>query len=352
MKRLYNLDYLRGISAFGIMIYHYLSWSVGTFSAESFLGRIGLYGVSLFYVLSGLTLYYVYYNVMSPSLKDILLFIKKRIFRIFPLLWLVTIISVIIVKKGINTYDLFLNLTGLFGFVKWEAYFSPGVWSIGNELVFYSFFPFFIYFSKHIKFLMLLVSLAILSIYVYFAFFKLDLSVSLGLQWKVYINPLNQVFLFLGGYLIGYFFSSINISNRVSILLIFMSLCLFTFFPSSADPIDIVVGGPRLIFTLSCFLICLGFYKISFKLPDSIHKFFALLGESSYSIYLLHPLVFTMVSFLLTFLDGYGFKVPVLFKLTVAISFSVVISYFVYEYFEKYFIRKASTKQLKPRDIG
>ena len=67
MNRLYNLDYLRGLVTFGIMIYHYLSWTLGKFTADTFMGRVGIYGVSIFYVLSGLTLYYVYYDKMKPS---------------------------------------------------------------------------------------------------------------------------------------------------------------------------------------------------------------------------------------------------------------------------------------------
>ncbi len=52
MKRLYNLDYLRGLAAFGIMVYHYMKYTFGTFTADSFMGKIGIYGVSVFYVLS------------------------------------------------------------------------------------------------------------------------------------------------------------------------------------------------------------------------------------------------------------------------------------------------------------
>ncbi|MGZ5244541.1 MAG: acyltransferase family protein, partial [Bacteroidia bacterium] len=67
MKRIHNLDYLRGIAAFGIMAYHYLAWSFGEFSAEDFMGRFGLYGVSIFYCLSGLTLYSVYHEKFTFS---------------------------------------------------------------------------------------------------------------------------------------------------------------------------------------------------------------------------------------------------------------------------------------------
>jgi peptidoglycan/LPS O-acetylase OafA/YrhL len=108
------------------------------------MGRLGIYGVSIFYVLSGLTLYYVYYEKIKPSKEDIISFFKKRVFRIFPLLWLVTIIAILLSRKMPGFTNLFLNLSGLFGFLRWDKYLSPGVRSIGNELVFYIFFPFFI----------------------------------------------------------------------------------------------------------------------------------------------------------------------------------------------------------------
>src|SRR6187549_3632015 len=139
MNRLYNLDYLRGLAAFGIMIFHYLSWTLGDPVSDTcgFMGRIGIYGVSIFYVLSGLTLYYVYFDKMAPSKADVIDFIRKRFFRIFPLLWLATIGAIIITGPIPAAWDFFLNITGLFGLLKWDGYIAPGAWSIGNELVFY-----------------------------------------------------------------------------------------------------------------------------------------------------------------------------------------------------------------------
>ena len=84
MNRLHNLDYLRGIAALSIMIYHYSLWTFGKFGAESFIGRIGVYGVSVFYVLSGLTLFYVYHDRMKPSPADLKAFAKKKIFSHIP----------------------------------------------------------------------------------------------------------------------------------------------------------------------------------------------------------------------------------------------------------------------------
>jgi peptidoglycan/LPS O-acetylase OafA/YrhL len=339
MKRLYNLDYLRGLAAFGIMIYHYFIWTSGGFTSESFMGRLGVYGVSIFYILSGLTLFHVYFEKMEFSKKGIISFFKKRIFRIFPLLWLVTILSIFLSKKTPNHYDLFLNLTGLFGFIQWEKYFSVGVWSIGNELVFYVLFPFFIFFTKRYKPIMFLIFILFLGLYLYFAFYVLKSDLKLSEQWKDYVNPLNQAFLFLSGFLVGYFLNNIKVNNLILLGFIFIGLGLFVFFPASGDVINIVTGPKRLIFTFSCLLISVGFYKITFQLPRLIHRPLTIMGESSYSIYLLHPLVWIVIGFVSNYLRKNIFDFPVYIQFLIAVFCTLTISNFVYHHFEKYFMK-------------
>ena len=244
-NRLYNLDYLRGLAAFGIMIYHYISSIMGRFPSETFLARFGIYGVSTFYILSGLTLYHVYYNKMKPSKEDILLFFKKRIFRIFPLLWLITIISIILSHTIPDFTSLLLTFTGLFGFLNWEKYFSVGVWSIGNELVFYTFFPIFVLFSKRYKLFMILFTIIISGLYLYFAYCRLDPIITFDDQTKTYINPLNQIFLFLGGFLIGLFLNNVRIKNSIILILLLSGFVIFTFYPTHGDIIFLVTGTNR-----------------------------------------------------------------------------------------------------------
>ncbi|MDP2540482.1 hypothetical protein CSC81_02835 [Tenacibaculum discolor] len=337
MKRLYNLDYLRGLAAFGIMIYHYLSWTLGKFSADTFMGRLGIYGVSIFYILSGLTLYYVYYVKIQPSIKDVIAFFKKRIFRIFPLLWLVTITAILLSRKIPDFSDLFLNLTGLFGFVKWQTYFSTGVWSIGNELVFYVFFPFFILFAKSYRPVFIILSAFIFSLYIYFAFVKLNPELTLSDQWKNYVNPLNQVFLFLGGFLTGLLFNKTKINNATILALLAIGLGLFVFIPADGNTINLVTGVNRLMFTFCCFLICFCFYKLTFKFPVFVHKPLTLLGEASYSVYLLHPIIHDLVGRF----RNHTIHFPESVRLISSICLTLVVAYFTYEYFEKYFMKLA-----------
>src|SRR5690242_5248745 len=103
MSRIDGLDYLRGIAATGIMLYHFFTWSGYFFSAGDFLGKTGIYGVAVFYVLSGLTLHIVYSRQLTCFDRSLVAFAIKRIFRIFPLLWLVTIGTIIISKQTYST---------------------------------------------------------------------------------------------------------------------------------------------------------------------------------------------------------------------------------------------------------
>lgn len=300
------------------------------------MGRLGIYGVSVFYVLSGLTLHYVYFEKMKPSGQDLWNFAKKRLFRILPLLWLATISAILLSNKTPNFYYLFLNLTGLFGFVKWATYFSTGVWSIGNELVFYAFFPLFVWLTKHHGWAMWLLSFVLFVVYLYFAFFLFQHSTPLAQQWNVYVNPLNQILLFLGGFLMGVFFHHKKTNTLTASLLGIFGLLTFIFLPATGDSILLVTGINRLIFTGAALFICFGFYKVRFPVPWFIHQPLTLLGEASYSIYLLHPIVHQSLNqfvFKPLSIHDYAIRTPV------AVVVTLVVSYFSYQYFEQYFIR-------------
>lgn len=339
MRRLVNLDYLRGICAFGIMIFHYTGWGSG--DAGSFMGRLGIYGVSIFYILSGLTLHHVYSEKMQTTTGEILTFFKKRIFRIFPLLWLATILSIFLFPERFNLLDLVLNLSGLFGFFRWDHYFAMGAWSIGNELVFYVFFPLFLIMSKYYKIYFKILTVFILIISLCFTFIILDQNLTLVQQWRNYVNPLNQVFLFLGGFLIFSFFAQKENNNKLYFSLLSLVSVLFVVYPVDGDSINIVTGFNRIVFMLISFTICISFYKIDIQVPNFIDKPLSLLGEASYSVYLLHPIVLGIVQIICKRLNISGFYI-----IAMSIVLTLIISYFVYKYFEKYFIRRGNNLKL------
>lgn len=289
--RIYNLDYLRGLAAFSIMVYHYSLFTYGKPDASTVLGRLGIYGVSIFYVLSGLTLYLAYKNRMNNG-KEVAGFFVKRTFRIFPLLWLATI-ATLVLYDGLPTMStIVLNLTGFFGFVAWSDNIATGAWSIGNELVFYSIFPLFFLLMKWSRWAMIILLTGFLALYVWFAF-RTDAT-----TWNVYTNPLNQVFLFAAGFVMGWITKNIN--QKLNLLLLTIGVLLFIFLPVEGEQMSLVAGWNRMIFSGICILICFSFFKLTKELPEIIDRSLRWLGETSYSLYLLHPLVYSVMAHLIT----------------------------------------------------
>jgi peptidoglycan/LPS O-acetylase OafA/YrhL len=342
MKRLHELDYLRGLAAGGIMLFHYLSWTIGEFSSEDFMGRVGLYGVSIFYILSGLTLYHVYNEQLTEGANAIITFFKRRVLRIYPLLWISTIVSIILFDGGeIIPMELALNLSGLFGFLQWDHGIAIGSWSIGNELVFYVFFPVFVYLFHKSKVGLAITGMLILVVFIYFSYFLMDTSLTLrnDQQQSYYCNPINQLFLFFGGYCMGVLLEHTLIKPGTSILILLSGVALFAFWPQYGDRIYLVSGNTRMVLTLSCFLICFGFYKFSSPLPALISQPLRTLGEISYSVYMLHPIVHRILLYPIDYIRNNYFAVPETARFLLAVLLTLLISYFVYHTFEKFFIR-------------
>lgn len=331
-QRIHNLDYLRGLAALGIMVYHFHLWGIGDMGAETIGKKVGFYGVSIFYVLSGLTLYHVYFSKIEYKRADIIDFFIKRIFRIFPLLW-VTIAGTLILVGLRGWLTILLNITGLFGIFKWYDYIGTGVWSIGNELVFYLFFPIFLFLLRKQKILFILLSASLFSFYIYTTFYTLTLFDELDkTSWSIYINPLNQIFLFLSGILIGNFTHNRNFSQLFVSSILLVSLLIFAFYPITGEAINLIKGTPRMVFTALCILICFSFYKLEYKLPALANNMLGGLGEISYGLYLLHPLVWKILE------KVNFFNLPLIGKFLIAGILSMCISYIVYQKFERYFI--------------
>src|SRR5690606_4855520 len=80
--------------ALSILLYHSaafveLGWNA---DATTFLGKLGIYGVSIFFVLSGLSLAHVY-SAYFTGLTRVVKFGTRRAFRIWPLLTVVVAIK-------------------------------------------------------------------------------------------------------------------------------------------------------------------------------------------------------------------------------------------------------------------
>jgi exopolysaccharide production protein ExoZ len=321
-----NLDYLRGLCALSIMIYHYTGWTFGHYGAGNPIGRVGVYGVSLFYVLSGLTMFLVYFNKFNFNVDFFKDFYVKRFFRIFPLMWFVLIASYLVTGTKNTWIQQVIISSGLFSVIDWSASTPLGMWSIGNELSFYLLLPIIFLAFKTNKLFAAIISIIIFSVFVYFAFFMFDPIKENQFEDSNYKNPLNQAGFFLGGILIGYIFKEIKIKPIVINSVFVTSILLFCFYPCHGELRNTYIGVNRLIFTSITFLIAFSFFKINLtKLNGKVKSVLKWFGEISYSLYLMHGLVWSLVLFT-------GLKIR--YILPIAFVSTLVISYFIYKFLE------------------
>jgi exopolysaccharide production protein ExoZ len=331
--RLEPLDWLRGLMALSIMLYHL----GGKDNAASLLGRLGIYGVSIFFILSGLSMAIAYGRYID-DLKSAGAFWIRRLFRIWPLLWLAVALVAIPAFFAGHPYSesmIALNLTTLFGFVAPEKYINQGAWSIGNEMVYYLLTPALIpIFRRSLVVGNLLTVLSTL-LACMFAFRLLNPAVSLSEQWGIYINPMNNLFLYCAGIALYYNFSALSVPSAWSVPLLGLALLGFAFYPASGDQISLVVGINRIAMSMISIFIVFVFFKCPMALPRWLNLSLERLGVATYGVYLLHPIVAEAVRHAL---EAAGLFTPHVFAALV-ILISIAVALLVFNVFELPLIR-------------
>lgn len=291
------LDWLRGLLALSIMLYHLTAWEVAQPTASSLLGRLGIYGVSMFFILSGLSIALVYHcYVVSTAAAG--RFLVRRVMRIWPLLWLAVLATWVLREaQGVHySWKLVaLNLTTLFGFVQPSAYIATGAWSIGNEMVYYALTPLLLAAYNRKRLLGNLVTLAAVALGLVFSHGLLSPQVPLAQQWKLYINPFNNLFLYCAG--IAMFYNADHLRPRpaVSAALLAAGVAVFVAYPVDGDQIHIVTGWGRVVFCAASLAIVLAFYKATVRTVPFVTAPLMQLGLATYGVYLLHPVLWLAV---------------------------------------------------------
>jgi peptidoglycan/LPS O-acetylase OafA/YrhL len=248
----------------------------------------------------------------------LILFIKVATHQPMPSLWV-----------------LFLNYTTLFGFVKPTGYLVTGAWSIGNEMVFYTTLPLIVFIYHRNKWLGNAFVIATWAAGVFFAFVLLHPWQTLGSQWGIYVNPLNQYFLFTSGIFLYYNFRERGVLPHYLICGIFATVLLFCVLPTSGDGIGIVSGLYRSCFSLLCISMVFFFWKLSVPIPRFVETILNLIGAATYSVYLLHPFVITLIAIFFKIV-GLSERHLLIFVSMVA---TLLISLCVYNLFEVLFVK-------------
>lgn len=305
VTRHHPLDYLRGVLALSVMGYHY-----NLFQNRHYvlLDKLGIWAVLTFYVISGISFGFVYRGLELRA-RSVLAFFVKRYARLLPV-YVVALLGVLGIPIGSyllgNPVDLpdhlLTNFTLTFGFIDASRYVVTGGWSIGNELVYYVTLPLLIAALRFDRRLFLAAAGLAVSLAVWWAFGRLDPDRALADQWNVYISPFSHWYLFALG--VGVSATRIRVPGWVPLLVALVFVAL----PLGIGQIQIVTRWTWVAYTLTCTLLAASVYWWTPD-PQPLHGLLSFLGRSSYSIYLLHPVVYSWMGHFVTGAVGVGLAV-------------------------------------------
>ena len=290
MKKLYLVELLRFISSISVLIYHYkifffqfngylelnLNNKLFLLPFNSIINvfyKYGDYGVQMFWCISGFIISYVYlnkkYRVTSKE------FFLNRFSRLYPLhfITLILVLFIQLISKSItgnyqlfeynDIYHFFLNLFFISG---WGFHnglnFNQPIWSVSMELIAYTFFFISIKYIKNFELKFLIV--------IYIILLFIDKSFSAPNMNNTIISCVN---LFITGTIIYFLTKKLNKHT-------FFWISIFLLIISFIGNFKIFMFCPAI---LMLFIVSENLFK------DKINKnFFSMLGNVTYSTYLLH----------------------------------------------------------------
>lgn len=336
--RLAPLDYLRGLMALAVLVFHYEKWLSGTWNPATLQGRLGVYAVSIFFIISGLTLTLVYESALDHRWRTWAAFGIKRVFRILPLLWLATATTLALDDFARPARDIFLNVTGLFGFANPARDIALGAWSIGCEWVYYTFFPALILWAKWSRTAFAALFMLLLAVAAWLAFGWVPAATSTPQSewWPIYTLAANHAFFFVGGMAMAIWRAKLSEIPPVCWRIVLIaSAFMFWAWPLGTSPIGLVQGGGRVVLSSLALIFSLAFFQSKLEMRGWPHRVLVWLGAISYALYLLHPLAFRVAKSL----NERFFHAPAMFAALAAFGATLAASHVSYFLLEKPLMR-------------
>ena len=306
--RLEHLTFTRFLAALTVVFFHYGD-NIAPFNIEPFdkIFQAGPIAVSYFYALSGFIMAIAYYRPQTPEKFNQWKYWLARFARIYPV-YLIALLLVFIANfKTMDNAEssLLLNLSMLQAWVPGYplSLNSPG-WSLSVEAFFYLCFPFILYFIYQGG----LKSLMWISVLLWFGTQLLhtyllnspSYSALSDLHDFIYYNPLMHINTFVAGLLVGIHFKDKLIQkksspyNGILLLLVLSTIALLLISQPNFKlwlgfDVDYTNGLIAPLFLLSIVLLA---REQGMMANFFTHYWFVLLGEASYSLYILQRPVY------------------------------------------------------------
>jgi len=333
-NRINNIDGLRGYLAIGVFVHHFMItyyWHrIGHWVSlsQNFINNLGQISVVLFFMITG----YLFFSKIMRSKFNIKSFFIKRFFRLAPLYYFIIFLMLLVIfsqqkfvlyedygllskhiakwllflQADINNYSntVHINITKI----------TAGVtWTLIYEWIFYISLPILFIGLKKSKILFYIICCLVL----YYAIYPVNIN--------LYYFTLNSLFLVL--FFFGFIFvqmehvkDKINFDNNIISFINIATLLFITLFFETSYGVTqfVLLGGVFSMIVLGNSLF--GILKLNFS---------RILGEISYSIYLLHGIVLFIIYKLLLNVKLEIYHMPIV--LFVVILFSL----WTYKFIEK-----------------
>ncbi len=344
MKKLNSIQFLRGIAALGVVLFHSMAieskYSGGDFLLPSFF-KIGQFGVDLFFVISGFIMITIT-QMREKKENNRFEFLYKRFSRIYPTYWFYFFIT-----YAVFLYNpLWVNASQGNQFNFFDSFFLlpstilPLVmvgWSLTFEIYFYLIFSLFIKFKKSLLVFSLFSWISILILYALYGE-----NTILNPTIKLILHPYAIEFI-LGAF--AAIFLSKKIIQKVSLSLSMISIVLattaFLFLYFNFSPYTKLIQS--LICGILFSIIIISLVNIENKKEIRIPKFFIWLGDVSYTLYLSHILVLGVIG---RIWSSKIFQMPANKIDNFIYIFIILIAVLTYSYFGNKLIEKPSYNYL------
>lgn len=316
--RLESLQILRAVAALGVVFFHLgVGWDINFGLIESNPFAVGANGVDMFFVISGFIICYASQNTTSP-----IEFIKKRVFRILPLYYILTMglfgLAAVAPQLLGSTEANVWHLLKSFAFIPYEnagGLIQPILflgWTLNFEMFFYLLFALCIGF-RHREVVVVGVVVAIASAGYFYDFEHVvpeffSRPIILNFAWGVAVYLL--------------FKHQPRLIERLRWFWLPGSMfILFQFFVSVPVSAEFAIGLPTALILASVLPLQ--------KIEGPVGKAGSAIGDASYSLYLVHPYLIQFCFIIMVPLLGGGLTIiGALSVLSVVLSVAVSIVLF------------------------
>lgn len=373
VKYLPGLNSLRFFAAFFVVISHanlaLIKLGVYPNNTATFLNRGGD-AVDFFFTLSGFLITYLLMSeIKKTTTVSIKQFYGRRVFRIWPLYFLIVLIGFILlgyvypamyhqryftfsIPEGILLYVFFLPNYAAKNFV--VGILNP-LWSIGVEEQFYLFWaPLIKWFKQSLKNLILvfvIISLVFYSLIYYNLFHFSPGFKDFLLTQKFYAMAIGSVFSYILFYKFDKYQQSIFTAKPIQLIIWGIILFHYIVGYSFSDFLWF-----KVMLAVLYGLLILNVAAIDNKLISLENKSLSYLGLISYGIYMYHMLVDYFLRLIVPKIQFLHLPVPVIVVLyyVLLLILTILIASISYRYFENYFLHiktKLQQKGLKNNSI-